>query len=97
MVAIILMAFAAGNLLDDASELILITTAFFFRLRVGDAASFRADYVARLARHRDHVRALCLKHGWSLAIHRTDRPASQALLALRMRLENAGSAQAGAA
>ena len=67
------------------------------RLRVGDAAIFRADYVARLAQHREHVRALCLKHGWSLAIHRTDRPASQALLALRMRLENAGASQAGAA
>ena len=66
------------------------------RLRVGDAATFRADYISRLARHRDALRALCRKHGWSFAIHRTDRPAAEALLALRVRLENASSAMAGA-
>jgi uncharacterized protein (DUF58 family) len=57
------------------------------RLRVGEAATFRAEYIARLARHRDAIRAVCAAYGWSLAIHRTDRPASEALLALRMRLE----------
>lgn len=57
------------------------------RLRVGEAETFRADYIARLAHHRDAVRAACAGRGWSFAIHRTDRPASQALLALRARLE----------
>lgn len=57
------------------------------RLRVGEAETFKADYIARLARHRDAIRAVCAVRGWSFSIHRTDRPASEALLALRMRLE----------
>jgi uncharacterized protein (DUF58 family) len=56
-------------------------------LRVGEAQSFRADYIARLAAHREAVREACLSRGWSFSIHRTDKPAAQALLALRMRLE----------
>ena len=56
-------------------------------LRVGEAQSFRADYIARLAAHRDAVREICLSRGWSFTLHRTDKPAAQALLALRMRLE----------
>ena len=57
------------------------------RLRVGDAQTFRADYIDRLARHRDAIAAICRSRGWSFAIHRTDRPASEALLNLRIRLE----------
>jgi uncharacterized protein (DUF58 family) len=59
------------------------------RMRVGEAQTFRVDYVARLAAHRDAVRAACGSRGWSFALHRTDRPASEALLALRMRIEGA--------
>jgi hypothetical protein len=33
------------------------------------------------------VREACLSRGWSFTVHRTDRPAAQALLALRMRIE----------
>lgn len=57
------------------------------RLRVGEAQSFRAEYVARLAAHRDAIADICRSRGWSFAIHRTDRPASEALLHLRGRLE----------
>ena len=57
------------------------------RLRVGEAETFKKDYVNRLAAHRDTVRAACRSRGWSFAVHRTDRPAAEALLALRMRLE----------
>ena len=57
------------------------------RLRVGDALTFKADYIARLAQHRDAVREICASRGWSFAIHRTDRPVAEALLNLRMRLE----------
>lgn len=64
------------------------------RLRVGEAQTFRSDYIARLARHRDAVREACRSRGWSFAIHRTDRPASEALLNLRMLLE-AGHATGG--
>jgi uncharacterized protein (DUF58 family) len=57
------------------------------RLRVGEAESFREDYVKRLAMHRDALRAAAASRGWSFIVHRTDRPASEALLGLRMRLE----------
>jgi uncharacterized protein (DUF58 family) len=59
------------------------------RLRVGDARTFRDDYVRRLAAHRDRVREICAGVGWTFVLHRTDRPASEALLALRMRIEGA--------
>jgi uncharacterized protein (DUF58 family) len=57
------------------------------RLRLGEAQSFKTDYIRRLAAHRDAVREACASRGWSFTLHRTDRPASEALLALRMRLE----------
>jgi uncharacterized protein (DUF58 family) len=68
------------------------------RLRVGEAQSFRVDYMRRLAAHRDAIRAAARARGWSLMLHRTDRPASEALLALRMQLEaNSPNASAGLA
>ena len=57
------------------------------RLRVGQAESFRSDYITRLAAHREAVKQAARQSGWSFLPHRTDRPASEALLALRMRLE----------
>ncbi len=62
------------------------------RLRVGEARTFRDDYIQRLAAHRDAVREACRSRGWSFAIHRTDQPASRALLDLRMRVEGAQGA-----
>ena len=56
-------------------------------MRIGQAERFRDDYVRRLARHRDAIREIVRAKGWSLAVHRTDRPASEALLTLRSRLE----------
>lgn len=56
-------------------------------MRIGQAERFRDDYIRRLAAHRDAIAAIARAKGWSLALHRTDRPASEALLALRMRLE----------
>lgn len=57
------------------------------RLRVGDAQVVRDEYVRRLAAHRELIRAAARARGWTLMLHRTDRPASEALLALRMQLE----------
>jgi len=57
------------------------------RLRAPRAQSLRDAYLTRLARHRDAVREACAARGWGFALHRTDKPAAQALLALRMRLE----------
>jgi uncharacterized protein (DUF58 family) len=56
-------------------------------LRVGKAETFRNDYMLRLAAHRDAVRNTARPRGVSFTLHRTDRPASEALLSLRMRLE----------
>lgn len=56
-------------------------------MRIGQAERFRDDYIRRLAAHRDAIATIVRAKGWSLALHRTDRPASEALLALRMRLE----------
>ena len=57
------------------------------RLRVGEAQSFREDYMRRLNAHRDRLREAARSRGWSFALHRTDRPASEALLNMRMQLE----------
>lgn len=57
------------------------------RLRVGQAQAFRDEYVCRLGAHRDRIKAATRSRGWSFLLHRTDRPASEALLALRMQLE----------
>jgi uncharacterized protein (DUF58 family) len=57
------------------------------RLRAPRAQGLREEYLRRLQRHREAVREACAGRGWSFAIHRTDRPAAEALLALRMRLE----------
>ena len=62
------------------------------RLRAPRAQGLREAYLERLAGHREAVRAACAAQGWGLALHRTDQPAAQALLALRMRLEGPGAA-----
>ena len=58
----------------------------FGEITAGRAENWRADYTARLARHRDEIRAETAKLGWSFTIHRTDRPATELLLALHARL-----------
>jgi len=56
-------------------------------LRLGRAESWRADYEQRLARHRAEIFDISRAHGFSVLVHRTDRPASEALIAFRARLE----------
>jgi uncharacterized protein (DUF58 family) len=55
-------------------------------ITVGRAEAWRADYQARLERHRAEIRAETDRLGWSFIIHRTDRPASELLLALHTRM-----------
>ncbi len=57
------------------------------RLRVGQAETFRQEYIRRLATHRDAINASARRRGWTLTVHRTDRPAAEALLALRTLLD----------
>jgi uncharacterized protein (DUF58 family) len=55
-------------------------------ITAGRAENWRADYEARLKRHRDEIRAAAAKLGWSFTIHRTDRPANELLMALHSRI-----------
>ncbi|MCI0735414.1 MAG: DUF58 domain-containing protein [Beijerinckiaceae bacterium] len=57
------------------------------RLRMGKAENLREEYIRRLAAHREMIGAFVRKRGWTLTLHRTDRPATEALLALRVLLD----------
>jgi uncharacterized protein (DUF58 family) len=50
------------------------------------AQNLRDAYLARLAAHRETIRAICARSGWGMSIHRTDGSPAEMLLALRMRL-----------
>jgi len=55
-------------------------------ITAGRAEAWKTDYDLRVARHRAEIRAETDKLGWSFAIHRTDRPAADLLLALHARM-----------
>jgi uncharacterized protein (DUF58 family) len=55
-------------------------------ITVGRAESWRSDYVRRITDHREAIRHETDRRSWSFAVHRTDRPASELLLALRARM-----------
>src|SRR5262245_12686415 len=55
-------------------------------ITAGRAEAWKIDYDARLARHRAEIRAETDKIGWSFAVHRTDRAATELLLALHARM-----------
>jgi uncharacterized protein (DUF58 family) len=55
-------------------------------ITAGRAEAWKIDYEMRVARHRAELRAETDKLGWSFAIHRTDRPATELLLALHARM-----------
>lgn len=52
--------------------------------------SLRPAYQARLAAHRAGIAETARRLGWSFLVHHTDRPASEPLLALIMRLQSSG-------
>ena len=56
------------------------------RITAGRAEMWRSDYTARVERHRAEIRAETHRLGWSFTIHRTDRTASEILLALQARI-----------
>ncbi len=55
-------------------------------ITAGRAEAWKADYEARVASHRAEIRAETDKLGWSFAIHRTDRAATELMLALHARM-----------
>jgi len=52
----------------------------------GRAEAWKGEYDMRVANHRAEIRAQTDKLGWSFAIHRTDRSATELLLALHARM-----------
>ncbi len=67
----------------------LLGTEGSARMEVGDAGAFRAAYRMRMEAHGAALADACRRRGWSLLVHRTDRPASEALLALASRVARA--------
>ena len=63
-------------------------------ITAGRAENWRADYEARLARHRAEIRAETDRLGWSFTIHRTDRTTNELLLALHTRIGEGNEAVA---
>lgn len=51
------------------------------------AESLRTRYQSRLKAHRDALQELAVRLGWSFMVHHTDRPPTEPLLTLVMRLE----------
>jgi uncharacterized protein (DUF58 family) len=51
-------------------------------LRIGDAGAWGSAYRERMVRHRGAIADLVRDRGWTMTIHRTDRPASEAALRL---------------
>ena len=66
---------------------------------VGRAEQYRDDYRNRLAAVRERLSLLCRRLDWTFLIHRTDRPATEPMLALHARLADraAGGPQGRAA
>jgi len=68
----------------------LLATEGRDRLDVGDAGAFRRAYHERMQAHRSALAEACRRRGWSFLDHRTDRPASEALLAVAVRVARGG-------
>jgi uncharacterized protein (DUF58 family) len=58
---------------------------------IGDRVeSLREDYQNRLAAHREGLREIANRLGWSLLVHHTDRPATEPMWSLIARLQDSG-------
>jgi uncharacterized protein (DUF58 family) len=58
-------------------------------ITAGRAEAWRNDYEPRIERHRAELRREADRLGWSFSIHRTDRTATELLLALYARMSTA--------
>ncbi len=91
---------ASGHLvqiLDPAEESLPYEGRTEFLSPTGDdrwvidrAQSLRARYRQRFEAHRAELAAIAKRLGWSFLVHHTDRPASEPLLTLVMRLQGGG-------
>jgi len=55
-------------------------------ITAGRAEAWKSEFEQRVTQHRAEIRAATDKLGWTFAIHRTDRPATELLLALHARM-----------
>jgi uncharacterized protein (DUF58 family) len=83
---VIMIADPAEEVFPYAGQAMLSENERGLRLRVGDAAAFGGRYRERLAQHREAISDMCRRLNWSFALHRTDRPATEALVALAGRI-----------
>jgi uncharacterized protein (DUF58 family) len=81
------------QVLDPSEETFPFTGRTEFRdpesgllITAGRAERWATAYKARFQAHREALRQLATRLGWSLLVHHTDRPASEPLLALHARL-----------
>ena len=65
-------------------------------LRIGDAGSWGEAYRTRMTHHREALADLTRRRGWTMTIHRTDRPASEAALRILTLVSAARGAALGA-
>ena len=82
----IMVADPAEEVFPYAGQALLAEDERGMRLRVGDAAAFGERYRERLERHRGALSEMCRRLNWSFALHRTDRPATEALVSLAGRI-----------
>jgi uncharacterized protein (DUF58 family) len=59
------------------------------RLTAGRAENWRKDYHNRLEAHREGIRDVARRAGWTYVLHHTDHPASEPLLVLHSALSGA--------
>jgi uncharacterized protein (DUF58 family) len=83
---LIMIADPAEEVFPYAGQAMLTEDERGLKLRIGDAAAFGERYRRRLAAHRGAIAELCRRLNWTFALHRTDRPATEALVALAGRI-----------
>ena len=66
----------------DAGQAVLHDLESSLSLDIGDADSWGERYRSRIQEHRDALQTVARAQGWTLTVHRTDRPASEAALRL---------------
>ncbi len=84
--ALLMIADPAEESFPFSGETLFLDTDSDASFHAGRAETFRETYEERLARHREEIQLAARSAGFSLQLHRTDRSAAEALLALTMGL-----------
>ncbi len=79
---VVLVADPVEETFPFAGQAVLHEAEAGLSLRVGDAVAWGEQFRTRMAAHRAAIAESLRPHGWTLTLHRTDRPASEAALRL---------------